>query len=309
MFAWWGICTCVNNNKRSQSSPAAKFLLLPQPCPLYFSMPTVFGSPALITSRIVPPNIILQQASKRERGRDWDPPFSPWVGSRWVLSLGGNSIRWESAELQESLALGTLPAPLKGSLSTDSFLFPFSGWITVIFNAGGDRWMFLTACVSFVLGYIKCQTREERCGGDAGQVVKALTVGLFCVEQVVLKQNYRLCPGIPFSYTILNPRKALQPFCHFICWSRTPAPVLLQSAPRNSWKWFHICLLFFPFHILAARVRGRKAEEEIPGQWWQGERSQPRNGKLSNSLWESEIKQASLSGYSPSSMLPQPRVP
>lgn len=74
------------------------------------------------------------------------------------------------------------------------------------------------------------------CGGDAGQVVKALTVGLFCVEQVVLKQNYRLCPGIPFSYTILNPRKALQPFCHFICWSRTPAPVLLQSAPRNSWK-------------------------------------------------------------------------
>lgn len=77
--------------------------------------------------------------------------------------LGGNSIRWESAELQESLALGILPAPLKGSLSTDSFLCSFSGCITVIFNAGGDRRKFPTACV-FPLSSDTSNARQGRKG-------------------------------------------------------------------------------------------------------------------------------------------------
>jgi len=75
--------------------------------------------------------------------------------------------------------------------------------------------MFLTGSVCLC-----SKTRQERFGGDAGQV-------LFRASDVSAK--LRPLPGHPFSDTMLGSRETLQLFCGFICRSRTPTPAYLQG--------------------------------------------------------------------------------
>lgn len=158
-------------------------------------------------------------------------------------------MRWERAELQGSLALGILPTPLMGSLSTDSFLCPFSGCITVIFNAGGDRRMFLTACVCFCPRMHQMPDKGGKVWGGCWAGGEGSCRWILCRASGA-SAKLKAFLGFSFSYTVLSPRKALQPFCHFICWSRTPAPVQLQSLSPEVAESDLIYVFFSPPSIL-----------------------------------------------------------
>lgn len=73
----------------------------------------------------------------------------------------------------------------------------------------------------------------------------------------------------PSQYTVLSPKKDLQLFCHFICWSRTAAlahPWDLPPEVAGSDLMYIFSHLPSPFHLLTAGVRGRETKKEVPGQ-------------------------------------------